>query len=66
MGRPQLKMGPVQLLLQQLLMLLVVGHLLHGLLMLEEHVPREARTDLVILDRKGTEPWRRPKPGGWS
>ena len=66
MGRPQLKMGPVQLLLQQLLMLLVVGHLLHGLLMLEEHVPREARADLGILDREGMEPWRRPKPRGWS
>ena len=66
MGRPQFKMGPVQLLLQQLLMLLVVGHLLHGLLMLEEHVSREARADMVILDRQGTEPWRRSKPCGWS
>jgi hypothetical protein len=66
MGRTQLQMGPVQLLLQQLLMLLVVSHLLHGLLMLEEHVPREAGADLGILDREGMEPWRRPEPRGWS
>ena len=66
MGRTQFQVGAVQLLLQQLLMVLVVGHLLHGLLMLEEHVPREAGADLGILDREGLEPWRRAEPRGWD
>ena len=56
MGSGQFKLGPVQLLLQQLLMLLVKGHLLHSLL--EEHVPWEAGADMVILERQGPDPWR--------
>ena len=57
MGCSQFKMGPVQLLLQQLLVLLLVGHLLHSLLVFEEHVPREAGADMVILERQGPDPW---------
>ena len=56
MGSGQFKLGPVQLLLQQLLVLLMKGHLLHSLL--EEHVPWEAGADMVILERQGPDPWR--------
>jgi hypothetical protein len=56
MGSCQFKLGPVQLLLQQLLVLLMKGHLLHSLL--EEHVPWEAGADRVIRERQGPAPWR--------